>query len=332
MKSISNVFAILVAVSALVDLRWFVETGRQMRSLVALPYEERRGRVFGDFYRSLADVRRGLGATEPVGIVMRQYRDVDRGVFVNYYLYPRRTKFYFGADQFHFDCAAGKPAALLLIDLQRDEKVRRMSEEQILLDSYRYTDFGSLNTTTGRRKRFFVPLVAAIRGEWPAAYITRMTLLSDHGAQAALTFEPSGRTVTLPLSAGKPQAISNLIYETFGATGIGWLRVEATEPIQAAFALTNAAHHTATPLPLLENPPASPQKVHVGEKLWLLNTGGSAALVTVNGTSIVIAPRSLQVVRACATEANVSGPPGIFAFGSMKLRDGSTSFFWPAGQ
>jgi hypothetical protein len=57
---------------------------RRAVQLAPLDVESRRTAVMGDFYRSLSDVPRD----RPAAILLLGDGALDRGVFVNYYLYP----------------------------------------------------------------------------------------------------------------------------------------------------------------------------------------------------------------------------------------------------
>lgn len=326
---VRSVFAVLIVTSIAIDARPLLEKARQVSQMRSLSYEGRRRALFGDFYDSLLDAQRGLSQAEPVGIVMRQYRDVDRAVYANYYLYPRPTRFYFGLIELHDDCRAGKPRVLFAIDLQRDAKVHRRTAEEISLAHYRGAYSATLVPASTSRRDFIVPFAAAAHGEWPAVYVTQASLISDEPATVTLSLQPANKEATLMLTPRKALILDDVLYDTFGTTGIGWLRVHATAPIRAAFALVNVAQRTSVDIPVVGDLPPLRARLNAGEKLWLLNTRDTTQRVAVDGEAREVSPRSLAPFGVCSPHIEVTTESGVMAFTSTKLTNGGTIFSWP---
>ncbi|PYQ31067.1 MAG: hypothetical protein DMF56_03955 [Acidobacteria bacterium] len=71
----------------------YVQLVRDSLALLPLRYEERRERVLGGDYVVMQRLASEIPRDASVTIVLRRPRDIDRGIFLNYYLYPRATHF-----------------------------------------------------------------------------------------------------------------------------------------------------------------------------------------------------------------------------------------------
>lgn len=72
--------------------RDYVQLVRDSWAMFRLPYEERRERVLGGDYAAMRTFAQELPRDARVAIVLRRPSDIDRGIFLNYYLYPRTTR------------------------------------------------------------------------------------------------------------------------------------------------------------------------------------------------------------------------------------------------
>jgi hypothetical protein len=91
-----------------------------------LSYEQRRERVYGPDYATMRRFAAELPRGAAVAIVLRRPQDVDRGIFVNYYLYPRVTRIYDGVAAYRAD--AKRPRTIIFIS---SEGMRVIAEEQL---------------------------------------------------------------------------------------------------------------------------------------------------------------------------------------------------------
>ena len=76
--------------------RDYAQLLRDAFEMVRLPYEERRERVLGGDYAAMRTFAQELPRDQRIDIVLRHPRDIDRGIFLNYYLFPRPTRIHVG--------------------------------------------------------------------------------------------------------------------------------------------------------------------------------------------------------------------------------------------
>lgn len=87
-----------------------------------LTYDARRTRIFGPLYPSIQRLKEQVPPNEPIALVLHAPDDADLGVYVNYYLHPRRTRIYFGMDAYRRDPRA--PHTIAYIDRREAWEVR----------------------------------------------------------------------------------------------------------------------------------------------------------------------------------------------------------------
>lgn len=85
--------AVLFACAIGFSGRDYVQLVRDSLTLLPLRYEERRERVLGGDYVVMRRLASEIPRDATVTIVLQHPRDIDRGIFLNYYLYPRPTHF-----------------------------------------------------------------------------------------------------------------------------------------------------------------------------------------------------------------------------------------------
>ena len=254
---------------------------RRTAQLAPLDLESRRAVVMGDFYRSLRAVPRD----QPAAIVLLGDGALDRGVFVNYYLYPT-------AARMHQDrVSTGAPASIVAV--ASSGPVRRTIVA---------------HPPPGAAPRsFVVPFVASALGK--DSYTTE-ALLEGDGA-VTLTLLPFGvRRVVQP-----PFVFSDVVREMLGRRETGWLRVESVAPLHAAFWFVARADAVAVALPLVTSLPRSPQMVR-GERLWLLNPNDHTVVASVNGRMETVAAHELRQARGDSVN-RVDGEVIAFTSGTM---------------
>ena len=98
---------------------------RDSFTFARLSHEERRERVYGADYVTMRRFAKELPDV-PVAIVLRTPPDVDRGIFVNYYLYPRPTRIYDGVDKYRAD--PKRPRTIVFVN---GDDMRVIAEEQL---------------------------------------------------------------------------------------------------------------------------------------------------------------------------------------------------------
>jgi hypothetical protein len=279
---------------------------RRSIELAPLSHEERRERALGPPYVTLRALEKELPDGD-VSVLLLGPNAIDRGVFVNYYLYPR-------AAHLHFDSLPAETRRPLLVT-EAEGPVRR-------------TIVKDLAPTSGAHRDLIVPIVSALQGG--DGYATEAIITAAHDTQVALTLMPSGATRNFTIRAGTPLIFADLVRECFGLTATGWLRIRAQKPVRAGIWFVNHVRAVAAPIPVVTQIPPIPQSVAGGEKLWILNPGEAAATVLVHGHRQVIEGGELRVFSA--EEINdVDADRPLIAFTSLKTADGNTRFVWPRG-
>jgi hypothetical protein len=293
--------------AVLFSLPGSVRLVRTMLELAPLAYEQRRARVLTELYPSLRANERALPPGD-VSVLLLGPHAIDRGVFINYHLYPRASHLYFDS------IPAGAPRRPLLVT-EAYAPVRR-------------TIVKDLRPSPAAHRELLVPLVAAIQGG--DGYATEGIFEAARDTRVTLTLMPSGATRTYDVRANEPLILGDLVYDGFGATTTGWLRVRSDEPVRAAFWLVNRARAIGAPVALVTRMPPLPQRFAGGEKLWILNPGTAAVTARVNGRDEPIAAGALRVFAGGELLEVDAGQP-LLSFTSTKTRDGNTSFLWPRG-
>lgn len=306
----SSAFAVFGAVflgGALFSLPGSVRLAQRTLELAPLPYEERRARVLGELYVSLRALEKTLPPGD-VSVLLLGPNAIDRGIFVNYHLYPRSSHLYFN------ELPADAPRRPLLVT-EAEGPVRRMIVKELRLSS-------------GAYRELIVPIVTALRGG--DGYATEAAIEAARDTRVTLTLMPSGATKTYAVRAHETLILGDLVHESFGAMTTGWLRVRSDEPVRAAFWFVNRARVIAAQVPLVTRMPPLPHRFAGGEKLWVLNPGTAAVTARINGREELIDGGALRVFTTRdLNEVEASQP--LVSFTSVKTRDGNTSFLWPRG-
>lgn len=254
---------------------------RRTVKLVPLDVESRRGAVMGDFYRSLRDVPRD----QPAAILLLGDGALDRGVFVNYYLYPAATRMH--QDRVSTDAPPS------IVAVANSGPVRRTVVAH--------------PPPNEAPRSFIVPFVASALGK--DSYATEALIEGD--GPVTLTLMPFGVSrVVKP-----PYVFSDVVQEMLGRRETGWLRVESAAPLRAAFWFVARADAVSVALPLVTGVPRSPQTVR-GERLWLLNTNDHRVTARVNGRTEIVAAHELRQTRGESVNA-VEGDVIAFTSGNM---------------
>jgi hypothetical protein len=292
--------------AALFALPGAVRLAQRTIELAPFTHEERRARELGEKYVSM----RALETTLPPGdvnVLLIGPNAIDRGIFVNYYFYPRASHLY-------FEMPAQTPRRPLLVT-EAEGPLRRT----IVKDP---------RASFGPHREMIVPFVAALQGG--DGYATEAILEAARDTRVTLTLMPAGTTKTYAVQPGRPLILNDVVHDIAGSMTTGWLRVRSEEPVRAAFWFVNRARVIAAPLPLITEMPPLPHRFAGGEKLWVLNPGTSAVTARVNGREEAIDGGELRMFFAESANEVDAGQP-LLSFTSTKTAEGNTSFLWPRG-
>jgi hypothetical protein len=142
-----------------------------------------------------------------------------------------------------------------------------------------------------------------------------------------VTFWPKGlvRTITIPPHA--TAAYYDFVFQLFGILNSGWMRVESSQPLRAAFYFVNRGRGDATLLPnATEGTGIAAAPLHRDSKLVVINAKETRATVVVNGESIPLDPHAF-ISKPIASLPAVTGD--VFAFVTTRELNGRTDFLWP---
>jgi hypothetical protein len=298
------VFALVAAFSA----PGFLSLTRRAFSLATLDPEARREVALGEPYRSIRDLDREIPAGEPLAVLLRGPGALDRGVFVNYYVYPRRS---FN----HFERQLPADAPRYLAVVEAEGPVRR-------------TIVGKAEPDADAATRFLVPFVAAAQGN--DAYATEAVFVAERAAEIRLTLMPDGISRTIRLDAATERTFGDVVYENFGTVVTGWLDVQASAPVRAGFWFVNRGRAVAAPVRIFSEASQRPV-VAGGERLWVVNPAPEPVRARVNGREETLAARALVSFAAQPVNTVEAWPRGVVAFTTAKEADGNTTFRWPGG-
>ncbi|HEX8407648.1 MAG TPA: hypothetical protein VF883_02205 [Thermoanaerobaculia bacterium] len=274
--------ALLFAAVAACSLPGMVRLVRQTIALAPLDVEARRVAVMGDFYSSLRAVPRN----EPAAILLLGKNALDRGVFVNYYLYPTPARMH------HDRLSTDAPRSIVAVAAEGPIRRTVIAHPPPAEES----------------QVFIVPFVASAIGK--DSYTTEAVFEGD--AEVTLRLLPFGVTKTITA----PYVFSDVVQEILGRRGTGWLRVEATKPVRAAFWFVARADAVSTPLPLMTHSTPASRTFHGGERLWLLNPSNVPTVAAINGQPQLLPAHELRMQPA-APVTRVEGD--VIAFTSEKM-------------
>lgn len=284
------------------------------------PYEERRAILHSRaFHDSVRTVVRAVPEDEPVALILGPgKRDIDVAVFVNYELYPRPVKLYYGTSAYALD--PEPPKRIVLIDDDRASRVKLVDFATARQELARDRFIARGAATSVEAREFIVPFVGSTQSL--ESYMTEAVLATRERGTVTLRVEPGGITRTFGIDRVVRLA------DVAPDVGTGWMRITSNVPLRAGVWFVNRTRPHAAPLPLLTAMPPLPQRLRGGETLWLLNTADVAANVRVNGAPRTLAPHALERAQAAADNV-IDGDGSVFAFTSQKEKDGATTFFWP---
>lgn len=299
------------------------------RTLMPLSYEGRRERQMGAWYASIGTLRRELPANEPVALITTQ-RDIDAAVFANYYLFPTHTKLFIGRDNYRN--AANDPTLPKTIVSSTAERVERTTYDVLrdrdLRSGKRVVSAPKLNDLS---TTFVLPIAASLDGPAPETFVIEATLVNPGPSQAEvrMTFWPKGTVRTITVAPGVTASYYDFVYQLFGVLDRGWMQIDSSQPLRAAFYFANRGRGDATRLPNATSAATNITEapLHRDTKLFVINPSDWTKTFTIADKSIPIAPHAF-LSWPVATVPRVSGE--VYAFVATRELDGRTDFLWPA--
>lgn len=324
--------AVLLASLVIPTLPRLVRDVRQANELRPLAWRARRERLFGDFYRSGMRIDAEVPRDEPLGIVLGSDLGADRdaALFFDYYVYPRRTRIFDSLAVYRGRIGDPElPKRIVHIDTIRSPEARIMTYEAIRAEEMTGRPIVRGVALSGPGiTSFFVPLAVSVDGPPPDSYTTEGVIEAERETTVVMTFNPSLQRKEIALKAGERRSFLDVVHQCFGRMDAGWLQVQATSPVRAAFWFVNRGIQSAEPLPLLGAPMNPPLVLKGKGKVWLLNVGGGDVEARVNGAPLRLGPRALISMPAAAeNRIEASGP--LYAFLSERQPNGETRFVWP---
>jgi hypothetical protein len=326
---VTRIAAALLFVSlAASTLPRLIDIVNNARTLLPLSYEARREHQMGAWYASIEKLRRELPKKEQIALIAPP-RDLDPAVFANYYLYPIRTRLFSGRNAYRN--AAPDPTRPAIVVAVTGAGAQR-TEYDILRDR---------DLAAGRRivaapelsapaTAFVLPLAASLDGPAPDTFLVEATMVNPNAvaAEVRVSFWPKGMVRTITIPARGTAAYYDFIYQLYGIMNSGWMRVESSQPLRAAFYFANRGRGDATLLPnaITTATRIAPGPLHRDAKLFVINAKDTRATAILNGESIPLDPHAF-ISRPIASAPVVSGD--VYAFITTRELNGRTDFLWP---
>jgi len=298
------------------------------RTLLPLPYEARRERLMGPWYASLEKLRAELPKKEQIALIAPP-RELDAAIFANYYLYPIRTRLFAGRNAYR-NAAPDRmrPAIVVEVNAARAQRTEYdILRDRDLAAGHRIVAAPELSAPA---TTFVLPLAASLDGPSPDTFLVEATLVNPNAAPAEVrvTFWPKGLTRTIIIPPRHTTTYYDLLYQLFGIMNSGWMRVESSQPLCAAFYFANRGRRDATRLPnaAADATRIAPVPLNRDAKLFVINPKETRATLLLNGESISLDPHAF-ISRPIASLPVISGD--VYAFVTMRELNGRTNFLWP---
>ncbi|HYS53825.1 MAG TPA: hypothetical protein VER58_08720 [Thermoanaerobaculia bacterium] len=285
----------------------------------AMPMQARREAVIGDLYRGVEQLRLQTPPGERLALIRLATAD---SLFVNYYLYPQRTRTYWNRWAYVHSDPKKRPRRIVQIDGGVPRLVTYPQLRDAELRRTRVVQIAELPAQT--RTAFAIPIVTSIDGPPADSYTIEGGLASEDVAHVTLILQPG--QIVKKLTINRRVTFYDLVYQCFDTIEFAaWVQVTSDRPIHAAFWLVNRRAKTAAPLRLIDGPIAKPAPFPVDLKstLWLLNLGDDFTVAHSGSHDALVPPRTLLGVNPTGV---VTGR--VYAFVSTKLPNGDTRFVW----
>ncbi len=313
---------------AVTTLPQLVSLVNNARTLLQLGYEARREAQMGPWYASVESLRRTLPPHEPIALIAGP-RDVESAVFASYYLYPIRTRLFVGRDNYRN--AAPDPTLPKTIVAVTADRVARTTYDALRDRDLRAGHRVVAAPTLGEpRTTFVLPMAASLDGPAPETFVIEATIANPNPAPAEVrvTFWPKGLVRTMMIAPGATVAYYDAVHQLFGITDRGWMRVDSSLPLRAAFYFANRGRGDATLLPNVAGPAtgivAAP--IYRDTKLFVINPNATQVTAVVVGVSFPFDPHAF-VSWPVTSIPPVSGD--VYAFVATRELNGRTDFLWP---
>ena len=289
------------------------------RAWEALPLDEAQRR--GPMFTSAEALQK---TSEPLALICDP-NETDPALFVNYYLYPRRTRIYKGIDDYRN--SANDPLRPRTIVAVRSDGARLTTYEA--MRDERLRGFRVMHAAPAAAPRAFnVPLVGSLDGPLRDTYVTEAYFenTGDAPATVRMTLLPQRLTKTFAIAPRSTTSFYDLVYQNYHVMAAGWLRVESDQPLRASMWLVNRGRNDGVAIPLVTQARSGTIHCPGGEcSLWLVNFGDSPSVAHVNGAPVVVQPEGV-VSLPLRGAATVDGP-NIFAYAGT--RGGKLAIGWP---
>jgi hypothetical protein len=298
------------------------------RSMLPLTYEARRERQMGAWYASVEALRKALPKKKAVALIAAP-RDNDAAVFASYYLYPIRTRIFSGRDAYRNAAPdPTRPNTIVAVTSQRLERTTYDAlRDHDLRSGPRVVRTPELSEPS---RIFTLPIAASLEGPAPETFVIEATFVNGNRAAAEVctTFWPNGVQRMMAIPAGATMSYYDLVHQLFGVTDRGWMRIESTQPLRAAFYFANRGRGDATLLPQVTAGATNiqPAPLYRDTKLFLLNPNEVPTDVVVAGETIPLHPHAF-VVKSVVALPPVRG--NVYAFATTRELNGRTDFLWP---
>jgi hypothetical protein len=282
----------------------------------------------GPRYASVEALRREQPVSERIALVAAP-RDVESAVFANYYLYPLRTRLFVGRNSYRN--AANDPTLPKTIVAVSAERVARTTYDALrdrdLRAGHRVVAMPQLSEPL---TTFILPIAASLDGPAPETFVIEATIANPNptAAEVRLTFWPKGMVRTMTIAPGATIAYYDFVHQLFGVLARGWMRVDASQPLLAAFYFANRGHGDATLLPNVTGAATgiAAGPVYRDTKLFVLNPNDMPVTAVVAGNPIPFDPHgfiSWPITNVPAVSGNV------YAYVATRQLNGRTDFLWP---
>jgi hypothetical protein len=298
------------------------------RSMMPLTYEARRERQMGPWYASIEALQKSLPKKDAVALIAAP-RDNDAAVFASYYLYPVRTRIFSSRDDYRNATPdPTRPKTIVVVTSQRLERTTYDElRDRDLRSAPRVVHAPKLSEPS---RTFNLPMAASLEGAAPETFVIEATFANRNpsAANVRATFWPTGTQRMITIPAGATMSYYDFVHQLFGITDRGWMSIESTQPLRAAFYLANRGRREATLLPEV-TPGATnirPAPLYRDTKLFLLNPNDVPTDTVVGSETIPLHPHAF-VVKSSVTLPTVRG--NVYAFATTRELNGRTDFLWP---
>jgi hypothetical protein len=300
------------------------------RTLLPLSYEARRERQMGPWYASIEKLRRELPKNEQVALIAPP-RDLDAAVFANYYLYPIRTRIYAGRNAYRNAAPdPTRPRILVAVNASHAERTNyEILRDRDLRAGHRVVTMPQLSEPA---TTFILPIAASLDGPAPDTFLIEAVITNTSAQKSFLqaTFMPRLVVRRFTLDAGATVSYYDLVYQLFGVPGIGWMDIQSTAPVRAAFYFVNRGRGDATLLPISMVSALKgripPGPLYRDNKLFVFNPYWMPTVATIAGETFPMMPGQL-ISQPIQSVPVVSGD--VYAFVTTRELNGRTDFLWP---